>query len=30
MRAPTQENALGLAAVDVGGKNIQEQGQLRL
>ena len=30
MRAPTQESALGLAAVKVGGKNMQEQGQVRV
>jgi len=30
MSAPTKENALALAAVDTGGKSVQEQGQIRV
>ena len=30
MRAPTEENALVLIAVDVGGKNTQDKGQIRI
>ena len=30
VRAPTKENALVLIAVDIGGKNTQEQGQIRI
>ena len=28
--APTKENALALIAVDIGGKNTQEQDQIRI
>ena len=30
MRALTKENALALIVVDIGGKNIQEQDQVRI
>jgi len=30
MTVPTKENALALAAVDNGGKHMQEQGQSRV
>ena len=30
LRAPTEENALVLIAVDVGGKNTQDKGQIRI
>ena len=30
LRAPTRESGLALIAVDVGGKNIQEQDQIRI
>ena len=30
LRAPTKENALGLIAVDIGGKNTQEEDQTRI
>ena len=29
-RSPTKENALVLIAVDVGGKNTQDKGQIRI
>ena len=30
LRAPTKENALALTAVGIGGKNTQEEGQIRV
>ena len=30
LRAPTKENAVVLIAVDIGGKNTQEQDQIRI
>ena len=30
LRAPTKENTLVLIAVDIGGKNTQEQDQIRI
>ena len=30
LRSPTKENALVLIAVDIGGKNTQEQDQIRI
>ena len=30
LRAPTKENALGPIAVDIGGKNTQEEDQVRI
>ena len=30
LRAPTKENTLALIAVDIGGKNTQEQDQIRI